>query len=246
MACGGEDKQAAGAVPERGPLEVTISADAITFGGKEVADPVAVTENPEPLARIDALYEALWAVFLARTDAGNFEDPADRTVIIRANHRSPSKVVFLVANTIGAANFPYLGFDIGSGHVWEKGFRPTAATLRPREAVQPALIEEEYVRCSVLLTSRETWVGLSRIQDFRQLMKVDGGHDWRLLEMTLVEHKKSSFFSAPNPHHDEIEVGAEDDVYFEDLVKAMTVAVKAGFPRVYLTSPHAMVAKPQL
>ena len=108
------------------------------------------------------------------------------------------------------------------------------------------LDEEEYVKCSLLITESEIWVGLSRVQDFRQIRKEGEEYNWKLLEATLTEHKKSSFLAKPNPWHSTIEIGAEDLVNYQTIVTAMDTALATGFRDVGLADPSSLTAKPQL
>ena len=108
------------------------------------------------------------------------------------------------------------------------------------------LDEEEHVKCSILITENDIWVGLSRVQDFRQIKKEGDAYNWKLLEDTLTEHKKSSFLAAPNPWFQTIEIGAEDTVTYQSIITTMDTAIKVGFKDVGLSDPTALTAKPQL
>lgn len=108
------------------------------------------------------------------------------------------------------------------------------------------LEEEEYVKCSVLITENDIWVGLSRVQDFRQIKKEGDEYNWKLLEDTLAEHKKSSFLAPPNPWYQTIEIGAEDTVSYQSIITTMDTAIHVGFRDVGLSDPQSLTAKPQL
>jgi biopolymer transport protein ExbD len=108
------------------------------------------------------------------------------------------------------------------------------------------LDEEEYVKCSVLITENDIWVGLSRVQDFRQIRREGEDYNWQLLEATLNEHKKSSFLAKPNPWHSTIEIGAEDVVDYQSIITTMDTALAAGFRDVGLADPSSLTARPQL
>ena len=46
---------------------------------------------------------------------------------------------------------------------------------------EKSLEEEEPVRASILIQETTIWVGLSRINDFRQIPQVAGAYDWKAL-----------------------------------------------------------------
>ena len=108
------------------------------------------------------------------------------------------------------------------------------------------LQDEEFVKCSVLITENDIWVGLSRVQDFRQIKKEGDDYNWKLLEDTLGEHKKSSFLAPPNPWFQTIEIGAEDTVSYQSIIDTMDAAIRVGFRDVGLSDPQSLTAKPQL
>jgi biopolymer transport protein ExbD len=102
---------------------------------------------------------------------------------------------------------------------------------------------EEIVKASILIQKDTIWVGLSRINDFRQIKLEDDEMVWRkqLLEV-LDEHKKSSYFT----DRADIEIGAEDKVDYQTIISAMDTAIQAGFIDVGLADPQSLSARPQL
>jgi biopolymer transport protein TolR len=101
-------------------------------------------------------------------------------------------------------------------------------------------------KLSVLVDSDQIWIGVSRVNEFESIPKVNGQYDWQKLEERLKAQKASSFFlDATN-----IEIAAQSThtspVTYQNLVAAMDVAVKVGFGNVGLTEPASLSARPTL
>jgi len=82
----------------------------------------------------------------------------------------------------------------------------------------------------VLLQSDRIWVGLSRVNEFQEIPKKGDQQDWEKFESTLKEHKSSTFFT----DRSDLEIAAESTtaapVKYQDIIHAMDLAVRAGFP----------------
>jgi len=107
--------------------------------------------------------------------------------------------------------------------------------------------DEDKVVLSVLVQSDKIWVGLSRVNEFQDIPKLASGeHDWDKFETTIKQHKTSAFFS----DRADIEVAAESTIQspvkYQDVIRAMDVAVKVGFLDVGLADPAGLAARPQL
>jgi biopolymer transport protein ExbD len=107
--------------------------------------------------------------------------------------------------------------------------------------------DDETVTLSVLVQKDRIWVGLSRVNEFQEIPAApDGGQDWAKFETTLKDHKASAFFT----DRADIEVAAESTtaapVKYQDVIKAMDVAVKVGFIDVGLSDPAGLAARPSL
>ncbi len=102
--------------------------------------------------------------------------------------------------------------------------------------------KSEIVKASVLVGDSEIWVGLSRVNDFRRIEKTGPEHDWEALRQTLVAHKKSSYFI----DRTDIEIAADDNVTYSNLITAMDTAIAAGFDDVGLADRQWLSARPQL
>ena len=85
-------------------------------------------------------------------------------------------------------------------------------------------------KLSVLVDSDQIWIGVSRVNEFESIPKVNGQYDWQKLEERLKAQKASSFFlDATN-----IEIAAQSThtspVTYQNLVAAMDVAVGGTSP----------------
>lgn len=107
---------------------------------------------------------------------------------------------------------------------------------------EKTLEEEEPVRASILIQENLIWVGLSRVQDFRQVKKVGEDYDWNGLRTTLDEFKKTSYLA----DREDIEIAAEDKIMYQTIITTMDTAISAGFRDVGLADPESLSARPQL
>jgi biopolymer transport protein ExbD len=98
------------------------------------------------------------------------------------------------------------------------------------------------VRASILIQEELVWVGLSRINDFRQIPKKGSDYDWTALKELLTEHKNSSYFTG----RQDIEIAAEDKIDYQTIITTMDTAIASGFIDVGLADPASLSARPQL
>ena len=88
--------------------------------------------------------------------------------------------------------------------------------------------DDETVTLSVLVQADRIWVGLSRVNEFQEIPKKGDDQDWEKFETTLKEHKASAFFA----DRSDLEIAAESTtqsvVHYQDVIRAMDVAVKVG------------------
>ena len=106
--------------------------------------------------------------------------------------------------------------------------------------------DDETVTLSVLVQADRIWVGLSRVNEFQEIPKKGDEHDWEKFETTLKEHKASAFFA----DRTDLEIAAESTttspVKYQDVIKAMDMALKVGFIDVGLSDPAGLAARPSL
>jgi biopolymer transport protein ExbD len=106
--------------------------------------------------------------------------------------------------------------------------------------------DDETVTLSVLVQADRIWIGLSRVNEFQEIPKKADEHDWEKFETTLKEHKASAFFA----DRTDLEIAAESTttspVKYQDVIKAMDMALKVGFIDVGLSDPAGLAARPSL
>ena len=112
--------------------------------------------------------------------------------------------------------------------------------------VQQVQQDEDRVTLSVLIEHDQIWVDLSRVAVFQPIPKIGDNYDWAKFESTLKEHEASAFFG---PDRTDMELAADSTtaspVNYQDIITAMDIAVKSGFPDVGLTDPAGLTAPPQ-
>jgi biopolymer transport protein ExbD len=99
----------------------------------------------------------------------------------------------------------------------------------------------EEIQASILIQESTIWVGLSRINEFRQVKKEGEEYDWAALREVLVEHKENHF-----KERESIEIAAEDSIPYQSIISVMDTAIDAGFKDVGLADPASLSARPQL
>ncbi|MBA3540583.1 MAG: hypothetical protein H0T79_13315 [Deltaproteobacteria bacterium] len=118
---------------------------------------------------------------------------------------------------------------------------------KTRESSNPP--DEDIVRLSVLVQQDRIWVSMSRVNEFQEIPKKggpEGQHDWEKYETTLKDKKASAFFQ----DRADLEIAGESTatsvVKYQDIIKAMDVAVKVGFVDVGLSDAAGLSARPTM
>jgi len=101
-----------------------------------------------------------------------------------------------------------------------------------REAKE--LIDQNRIYASILVTKNELWVGLTS-GDIRRINKDGDQQDWQGLREVLDDYKKTSMADRAD-----IEVGAEDDVLYQDIISTMDTAIGAQFRDVGFVDPQSL------
>lgn len=106
-------------------------------------------------------------------------------------------------------------------------------------------VDDERQILSVLVQADKIWVVVSRVNDTAEIPKKGDAQDWEKFEATLREKKEHDF-----KDRTDLEIAGEststNPVQYQDLVKAMDVAVKMGFTDVGLTDPAGLAGRPTL
>ena len=114
--------------------------------------------------------------------------------------------------------------------------------------------ENPDVQLSILIETERITVGLSRVNEFEPIPKVNSGPDagshWKKLLESLQRHKGSAYFNASSsskcPTCIEIAADSTDEapVPYQDIIKAMDIAVQAKFVDVGLSDAAGLAARP--
>ncbi|MFT3691596.1 MAG: AgmX/PglI C-terminal domain-containing protein [Kofleriaceae bacterium] len=117
---------------------------------------------------------------------------------------------------------------------------PAAPVTATRAGSWTGLVAEpgpfdESVKLSILLSSAGVTLGMSRVNEFITT-NLDG------VEARLKEDKASAFFA----DRLDIEIAAEDDATYDDLVRVIQIATKVGFVGWKVYVPEALTARPHL
>jgi len=98
--------------------------------------------------------------------------------------------------------------------------------------------EEPPVNISVLLTKNEIWVGLTT-GDRRQIRNEGESYDWTSLEEALKEYREMPVFAGP-PMRSDIEIAAEDEVTYQNVITAMDYSIGSSFRDIGYVDPTSL------
>jgi biopolymer transport protein ExbD len=101
-----------------------------------------------------------------------------------------------------------------------------------REATK--LDDQNKPYASILVTKNEVWVGMTT-GDLRRINKDGDKQDWQGLREVLDDYKKTTFAD-----RSDIEVAAEDDVIYQDVISAMDTAIGAQFRDIGFIDPQSL------
>jgi biopolymer transport protein ExbD len=101
-----------------------------------------------------------------------------------------------------------------------------------REATK--LDDQNKIYASVLVTKNEVWVGQTT-GDLRRINKDGEQQDWQGLREVLDDYKKTTMADRTD-----IEVAAEDDVIYQDIINAMDTAIAAQFRDIGFIDPGSL------
>ena len=94
--------------------------------------------------------------------------------------------------------------------------------------------DQPKIYASILVTKGELWVGQSS-GDIRRINKDGDKQDWKGLRDVLDEYKKGVFAD-----RSDIEVAAEDDVTYQDVISAMDTAIASQFRDIGFIDPQSL------
>ncbi len=231
-----------GVMPPSALPGLDIAGDAVTFAGK----PLALGAAPGPARSIvDAIRTTVTAAIAATAPVVAIHGP----LVIRATDDTTVKVLtrvivgvlaagddFVLATRRGGdwqlldkLDLPVVPVALGSGGRWNRVMGTDPGGLR-----RPFNRE----RLSVLITKDAIRVGVSIVAELTSIPR--DAAQWTQLEAMLKAKKHSPAFV----DRTDIEIAADDDVTYGDLVKAIDNAKQAGFVGWQLTDPPGLSARP--
>jgi biopolymer transport protein ExbD len=133
--------------------------------------------------------------------------------------------------TLPAMALPVVPVPFSTGETWNHVKPPRSPG---------AVLDSERVTLSILVTPKQIWVGVSRINEFQEISAEPGQLD-KLLE-ALKERKASAFFV----DRTDLEIAGEADAMYGEVAEVIEVATTAGFVDWKITEPGRLVARPTL
>lgn len=103
-----------------------------------------------------------------------------------------------------------------------------------RDATQEQ-IEDPPPVISVLLTVNEIWVGITTGERL-QIRNEGGFYDWGTLEEELTKYREMAIFA----DRSDIEIAAEDEVKYQDVVNAMDYSIGIQFRDIGYVGPSSL------
>ena len=209
----------------------------MTFAGK----PIALGTE----ATLPALVTAVEAGVKAPIPVVAIRGP----IVIRPDDAAPMQLVNRAMASVIAANgdfvlssrapggwqlmppmaLPVVPVPVGTGSHWHHLKR-----------LKLAAVGDERVVLSLLVTTKQVWIGLSRVNEFQEI--VAGPDQLAALVKHLQEHKQSAFFASRT----DVEIAGADDVPYGDVVKVIGAAERAGFTAWTITDERGLAARPSL
>jgi biopolymer transport protein ExbD len=114
--------------------------------------------------------------------------------------------------------------------------------IKPKGLGKDATKEQDVdppVNISVLLTKSEIWVGLSSGDDMVQIRSEGENYDWGALEEKLQQYRDMPLFLGP-PMRSDIEIAAEDEVTYQNVINAMDYAIGVEFRDIGYVDPTSL------
>jgi len=244
-----------GVMPPAAMPAIDITADAIKLDGKQLASLPAAAADPHD-AKLPELVAAIEAGVKQATAATGPALVMHEPRIVRPVPATPMNVVVRVLASVLAGGddlvlaaqrgtdwqllqsllaLPVVPVPFGTGGTWNhvKARRNLFASIF-------ASGDDEHVTLSLLVTQDRIWVGLSRVNEFQEIVR--GSAQLDKLAEVLRAHKASAFFAA----RADVELAADDNVSYGDVVGVIDTALKTGFTGWQLTTPKGLTAPPSL
>lgn len=124
--------------------------------------------------------------------------------------------------------------------VWSNLARVEVKSKGVNDGTTPGI--EEPINASVHVTDSAIWVGLSRVNTYDRIDRVDGDYNWTALYELLKAHKDLDYFQGRG----DIEIAVDGTVHYQSLVTALDTAIAAGFNDAAVLDPQQLSARAQL
>ncbi|HEU5059497.1 MAG TPA: AgmX/PglI C-terminal domain-containing protein [Kofleriaceae bacterium] len=215
---------------------VDITATAVMVDGKRVADTASIAADAGPSYKIEPLYQLVRAEVEEAASGSGPVVAVRGPIVLRAIDQAPMKVVtrafitlamadsdYLLAAQQGsgwrllrAVDLPVVPVAVGTGGSWNPAHR--------RFGRAAAIIAEPPPVASMLISRDKVWLGASR--SAAEPVTIPAGPDQAAkLDEALRALKQSPAFASRRA----IEIAAEDDAEYSQLVAAIDAASRAGF-----------------
>ena len=100
-------------------------------------------------------------------------------------------------------------------------------------------LEAEEPIVSLLLTKGEIWLGIAPVGERMQIRNIGEAYDWASLEDALAEYREVPALAA-SLRKNEIEIAAEDDVVYQDVITAMDYSIGREFVSIGYLDPSSL------
>ena len=215
---------------------VVLFGVAACFGRQPARDPAAPPPAPAPPREVVIGRDG---VLVDGHAIARLDEIATKRKAIAATVKLAPQVRFELHGEPAAIAVAALRVFAGRAVRFAIGDRPVCAGATVRGQRLPG--REEEVRLSVLADDGRFWVGLSLVNEFWELPDRPNERDFEKLEITLKQHKESTFFS----DRDDLELGAASGTA-ADVLTAFELACKVGFRDVAILPKAQLSAVPQL
>jgi hypothetical protein len=222
---------------------VDITADAVTMGGKRMTDVASIVADAATDMRLATLDDAVEA---QKAAAGSSDQAALRVfdpILLRPIDATPMKVVARAWYTLASADVDFLpAAQKGSG--WRL-LRDVAVPAVPAPVGVGGILAEvmasppgERPVASLLVRKDQIWIGTTK--GAPPVTVAAGADQAARLGEALRALKQSPEFASRR----DLEVAAEDDAIYGQLVGAIDAANQAGFTDWMVTAPATLSAMP--
>jgi hypothetical protein len=167
--------------------------------------------------------------------------PADQTATRDHDELSVTGVLYAAPATLPAKRIAEIAYELRRH---SQCLVPVVADGASLAALgqKRCRIREDSIHLTVYVTADTYWVGLSRVNEFREIPRTGADRGRDKLETALKEQKVSAFFA----DRQDAELTADFEVPYGELVEVATVMFAVGFSSPYVVSKPQASAIPVL